>query len=291
MGAQAAALLDGGVLGDVPDGPPAAVVLHLRAPAPYDLDRVARGHGAVGLAPSAYDGRRLHRVLPGGTRVVVSPDLAVAADGPVDEAVLRHVLCLDDDLADLHDACDRVPSLAWVRPAGAGRVLRSPSAFEDLAGVLASTNASYAATQRMVRGLVRHAFPTPDEVLALGEDGLRAAGWGYRAPSLLALASGGSALEEWLRPELPDDEVLAGLRSLPGFGPFAAASALPLLGHRPRPLVLDGWLRAKVPDPSVYAPMGRWAGTGVWLAVTAHRGGRRPRAGRSPSPTGTPAPP
>ena len=289
MGAQAAALLDGGVLGEVPTDPPTTVELQLPRPPAYDLDRVARGHGGVGLAPSAYDGR-LHRVLPGGARVLLDADLAVCADGPVDAAVLRHVLCLDDDLGDLHDACDRVPSLAWVRDAGGGRVLRSPSAFEDLACTLAATNTSYAATQRMVRGVVRGAFPTPDEVLALGEQGLRAAGWGYRAAFLLMLAARADEAERWLDPDVPDDEVLAGIGSLPGFGPFAAASALPLLGHRPRPLVLDGWLRAQVPDPEVYAPMGRWAGTGLWLTTTAHRGGSGPRGAGSPSPAGSPRP-
>lgn len=284
MGAQAAALLDaGGPVGDVPVAGPAVGSLSLDAPAAYDLDRVARGHAGVGLAPSAYDGTRLHRVLPGGVPVVVAPDLTVKWSAPADPAHVRHhltdVLCLDDDLTDLHDACDRVPSLAWVRPAGAGRVLRAPSAFEDLAGVLASTNTSYAATRRMVAGIVRGAFPTPDEVLALGEDGLRAAGWGYRAPSLLVLAARAEEVETWRDPSVADDEVLAGLRSLPGFGPFAAASALPLLGHRPRPLVLDGWLRAQVDDPSAWDAMGRWAGTGLWLAVTRHRGGS---AGRGP---------
>ena len=78
-------------------------------------------------------------------------------------------------------------------------------------------------------------------------------------------------MERWRNHRVPDDEVLAGLRALPGFGPFAAASALPLLGHRPRPLVLDGWLRRQVPDPGAYAAMGRWAGTGVWLTTTTRR--------------------
>ena len=94
MGAQAAALLDaGGAVGDVPPDAPAVGSLRLTAPPAYDLDRVARGHAGVGHPPSAYDGRRLHRVLPagaaragadpagalpGGVPVVVHPDLLVA---------------------------------------------------------------------------------------------------------------------------------------------------------------------------------------------------------------------
>ena len=284
MGAQAAALLDaGGPVGEVP--PPAAAVggLQLAPPQPYALDAVARGHGGVGLAPSPYDGVRLHRVLglpDGPLAVVVHPDLEVTWSRPTAHAAevrrqLTDVLALEDDLSQLWDACDRLPVLRRARTAGAGRVLRAPTAFEDLVGVLAATNASYAATRRMVAALVTGAFPAPEEVAGLGEDGLRARGWGYRAPSLLhlatAVADGALDVERWRDLRVPDEVVLAGLRALPGFGPFAAASALPLLGGRPRPLVLDGWLRRSVPDPAVYAPMGRWAGTGLWLAITARR--------------------
>ena len=285
MGAQAAALLDAeGPVGDVPDPAPVAGRLQLAGPPGYPLEAVARGHGGVGLAPSAWDGRRLHRVLrlpDGPLPVVVHPDLLITWSRPTaheDEVrrQLHDVLGLDDDLGELWDACDRVPSLRGVRAAGAGRVLRAPSAFEDLVGALASTNTSYRASQRMVAQLVGRApFPSPEEVVARGEDGLRAAGWGYRAPSLLALArdvaDGRLDPERWRDPSVPDEEVLAGLRALPGFGPFAAATALPLLGHRPRPLVLDGWLRRQVPDASAWDAMGRWAGTGLWLEVTAVR--------------------
>ena len=295
MGAQAAALLDaGGPVGDVP--PAAAPVvgrLRLTPPRPYALSAVARGHGGVGLAPSAYDGVRLHRVLrlpDGPLPVVAHPDLEVTWSRPTaheDEArrQLTAVLALDDDLEELWTACDRVPTLRRARSVGAGRVLRAPTAFEDLVGTLASTNTSYAASRRMVAALVDDAFPSAGEVARLGEDGLRARGWGYRAPALLHLAEpvddGGLDVERWRDPGVPDDEVLAGLRALPGFGPFAAATALPLLGHRPRPAVLDGWLRRQVPQPGAYAPMGRWAGTGIWLAVTTGRWDDAGSAGRA----------
>ncbi len=281
MGAQAAALLDaGGPVGDVPPPAPVAGGLRLRAPQPYVLDAVARGHGGVGLRPSAYDGVRLHRVLhlpDGPLPVVVHPDLRVTWSRPTAHAEqvraqLTVVLALEDDLGELWDACDLVPQLRRARAAGAGRVLRAPTAFEDLVATLAATNASYAASRRMVGALDVLAA---DDVARLGEDGLRARGWGYRAPALLHLArvvaDGTLDVERWRDLRVPDDEVLAGLRALPGFGPFAAASALPLLGCRPRPVVLDGWLRRQVPEPAAYAPMGRWAGTGIWLAVTAHR--------------------
>lgn len=276
MGAQAAALLDaGGAVGDVPAPAPVAGALRLTAPSPYDLDRVARSHGGVGLAPSAWDGERLHLVLDRGP-VVVHPDLTVTWSGAApDEAVLRWVLALDDDLSELWDACDRVPSLRWVRPLGAGRLLRSATAWEDLVGALSCTNASYTAARRRMAGLVGSGpFPTAAQVLDLDPPG-----WGYRAASLQRLArlvaDGDVDPQAWCDLAVPDDEVLAALRALPGIGPFAAAQVLPLLGPRPRPVVLDGWLCAQV-DPADYAPMGRWAGSGMLLAVTAGRGRTTP---------------
>ena len=265
MGAQAAALLAaGGPVGDVP--PPFVPDGSYRLSGTYDLARVARSHGGVGLAPTAWDGTRLHLRLP--DPVVVAPDLTVTWAGRApDVAVLRHVLSLDDDLSDLHDACDRVPGLSWARAADAGRLLRSPTVWQDLVGVLASTNASYAATQRMLRALVGDGpFPSPDEVAARD-----LSAWGYRAPSLLALAATDLDPQRWLDPALPDDVVVAEVRALRGFGPFAAASLLPLLG-RPRPLVLDAWLRQGRSDaevPARYGPAGRWAGTALWIEATA----------------------
>lgn len=254
-----------GPVGDVPAELPTGGRLRLHAPPDYDLDRVARSHGGVGLAPTAYDGTRLHLRLPGP--VSVAPDLTVTWSGPdPDEAVLRRVLALDDDLEPLWEACDRLPELAWVRPAAAGRLLRAPTVWQDLVGVLASTRTSYRGAQAMVRHLVDGGpFPTPAEVL---ERDLRP--WGHRAASLQALARGvddGLDPESWLDPALPDDEVAARVRRLRGFGPYATAQVLPLLG-RPRPLQLDGWLAAQAGDVSRFAPLGRWAGSGLWLAVT-----------------------
>ena len=281
MGAQAAALLDaGGPVGDVPADGPWTGELQLEPPPSYDLARTALVHGGVGLAPTAWDGRRLHLRLP--DPVVVEPGpaggpgITVRWRGrPPDVAVLRRVLALDDDLEELWSACDRLPSLRWVRTTGAGRVLRSPTVWQDLVGTLAGTRASYRSTQAMVRALVGDGpFPEPHQVLDRD-----LTPWGYRASWLRQLAeqvAGGLDVEGLLDPRVGDEEVELRVRGLAGFGPFATAQLMPLLG-RPRPVVLDGWLRAQLggaSDAQVherYAALGRWAGTGAWLEVLAPR--------------------
>ena len=266
MGAQAAALLaaarDGAPLGDVPAASPPDGTLRLSPPPHWDLAGTALLHGGVGLAPTAWDGATLHVRLP--QRVRVHPDLRVDWwEQPPEPAVLRRVLGLDDDLQELWDACDAVPQLAGLRP----RVLRSPTVWQDLVGALAGTRASYRSTQAMLRRLVDGgAFPAPEQVL---DRDLRV--FGSRAGSLRALAArvaGGWDPEQLLRTS--DEDAAAQVRALTGFGPFATAQVLPLLG-RPRPPVLDGWLRDRA-EPGWeqrLAPLGRWAGTGLWLEAAS----------------------
>ncbi len=261
MGAQSAALLaSGGPVGVQRPAFDVAEVVTLIGPPGYDLDRVARSHAGIGLRPHAYDGRRLTTVLPGGTLARVDQSLRVelSARDPVGLRVLRRVLDLDTDLTDLWDLAD-----PWVRAAGAGRHLRAGSVLEALAQALASTNTSYRGTQAMVEQLVGDGpFPRPEQV-----PGRALTDWGYRAPAMMgaAKAVGEGLADGWA--DASDEQVLTAVRGLRGFGPFAAASVLPLLG-RPRPLVLDGWLAQQVRDPGRYATYGRWGGTVMWLDVT-----------------------
>lgn len=240
-----------------------AETVTLSGPPGYDLDRVARSHAGAGLRPYAYDGRRLTTVLPSGTLARVDQALRVelSAPDPVGLQVLRQVLDLDADLTELWACAD-----PWVRETGAGRHLRASSVLEALAQALASTNTSYRGTQAMMEQLVGDGpFPLPEQV-----PGRPLTTWGYRGPALLGAAR---AVHEGLDegwPDASDEQVLSAVRAQRGFGPFAAASVLPLLG-RPRPLVLDKWLAQQLPDPGRYARYGRWAGTVLWLEVTRTR--------------------
>ncbi len=348
MGAQAeSAVLAGGPLGDLArPGAQATRAVDLGPlPPGYDLHRVALSHSHVAFAPSGYDpaGRSYSQVLPlpgrGATRVVVrqdgdrlrgrlhDPGLERGAD-PVGEqdlrslrAQLRHVLAADDHLTDLRaaaSACATVlPSVAREVARGGGRLLRAPTAWEDLVGVLLSTGWSWAAARAAVERLVlrygdeggagERSFPTSQAVAAADEETLAAdTGAGRRAGPLLALAravdSGCVDPQAWVvtAPDdrragaaLEDGEVRRALLHLRGFGPWSADVALGLLG-RPRGLALDGWARGKLARlldrPGLtagdvaerYAPLGRWAGTGCWLELTADWFGPaapRPRSG------------
>lgn len=197
------------------------------------------------------------------------------------------MLRLDEDLSGFYALAKADPDLAWATR-GAGRMLRSPTVFEDVVKTLCTTNCTWSATVRMVGALVEHlgkgAFPSPQAMAEADEsfyrDVVRA---GYRGAYLrslaLSVANGAIDLEELSDPALSDEEVAARLLALPGVGPYATAHVMMLVGHYGR-LILDSWTRPKyaslrrrkmVPDTTIerrFRRYGRYAGLAFWLYLT-----------------------
>ena len=290
--------------------------LPLRGPSgePVDLWRTIVSHGVASLPPAQVDedarvmavtvplprGRprtiRLHEGRAGAARVeALGPKPSPSAQEAI-QAVLRRMLNLEENLAPLYAVAADDPDLAWIT-AGAGRMFRSPTVFEDVVKTICTTNCTWSATVRMVTALVERlgeesaggfgrAFPTPAEMASARptfyRDVVRA---GYRGAYLRTLArevvKGSIDLEE-LRDaspeELPDDEVAARLLALPGVGPYAAAHVMMLLGRHSR-LILDSWTRPtyaalngrKAVDRQIerrFKRYGPYAGLAFWLFLT-----------------------
>src|SRR5439155_24711763 len=56
---------------------------------------------------------------------------------------VRHLLRIDDDLTGLYRSIENHEGLEWVSEKGAGRLLRSPTVFEDLVKTICTTNCSW----------------------------------------------------------------------------------------------------------------------------------------------------
>jgi N-glycosylase/DNA lyase len=278
---------------------------------PVDFARTLLSHGVADLPPNAVarDGSRLETVLPAGGRAwVVS--LRGAADtrarftvaGDPDRtareqlrAHVRHMLRLDEDLSGFYAVAAADPTLAWVT-AGAGRMLRSPTVFEDLVKTICTTNTTWSATERMVGAIVsvlgtpatgapdRRAFPSPEQLAAADDDFFKdVAKTGYRGAYLRAMATevadGRLDLEEFNDPALPDVDVAERLLALQGVGPYATAHMMMLLGRYQR-LILDSWTRptyrrlsgrARITDKGIERAFRRYrkfAGLAFWLTLT-----------------------
>ena len=287
---------------------------------PVDLRRAITSHGVASLPPMLLDEvtgtlevtiplpRRRPRTVtigPGGdrhARVIVAGRPPGSRERAEILAAVRRVLHLDLDLSGFYAMAAGDPDLSWA-VAGAGRMVRSPTVFEDVVKTMCTTNASWSLTTGMVTALVAHlgepaadapaegwrgrAFPTPEAMAARDErffrEVIRA---GYRAPSMVGLArsvaDGTVDLEGLGRVpgELSDDQMEARLLALPGIGPYAAAHVMLTLGRYSR-LILDSWTRPTyarlrgarrpVSDATIvrrFRRYGLWAGLAFWLFLT-----------------------
>src|SRR3989440_12088359 len=119
-------------------------------------------------------------------------------------AQVRRVLSLDLALPPFCRLAADDPDLAWVLQ-GAGRMVRSPTVFEDVVKTICTTNASWGGTTRMVNALVEHlgikapgapasgpygrAFPAPQAMAAAPAHFYKTvAGAGYRGAYLKDLS-------------------------------------------------------------------------------------------------------
>jgi N-glycosylase/DNA lyase len=277
---------------------------------PVLLSRTLASHGVASLPPSKIDeqawtlevtlplprGARTVRVSPGRkgyARVeLLGPALAERARSAL-LAQLRYMFRLDEDLSPFYAVAAGDEQLAWAA-AGAGRMLRSPTVFEDVVKTICTTNTAWSGTVRMVTALVDdlgakaptggHAFATPAAVATAPETFFRdVARAGYRGPYIRMLATdvaeGRLDLEELNDRALPDEEVEQRLLALPGVGPYAAAHVmLTSLGRYSR-LVLDSWTRPayakltgrKASDKTIerrFKSYGDFAGLAFWLLLT-----------------------
>jgi N-glycosylase/DNA lyase len=277
---------------------------------PVDLGRTLLSHGFVELPPMRVDEEvpALEVTLLADGRTARTIDIRAGRKGRARITVLgrapsqrlaekllaraRHVLALDEDLSAFYELVSVDADLAWAQ-AGAGRMVRSPTVFEDVIKTICTTNTVWSATTKMVTALVtnlgtaapggRHAFPTPESMAEQDEgfftEVVRA---GYRGPYLRTIATEIAEerldLEALLDHELPDAEVEARLLALPGVGPYATAQMLMLLGRYSR-LILDSWSRPKyaklrgrkASDKTIerrFRRYKRYAGLAFWLYVT-----------------------
>ncbi len=279
-------------------------------PAGFRLDRVARSHGWYDLPPFSWDDGTLRVVARAGGRVhdvaIVEKkgalSVTTSATRKRDEkelaATVASMLRLDVDLAALYALTDGDARLSYARAHGVGRLLRAPTAYEDVIKMLLTTNCTWTLTRIMVGRLVdalgepapsgARAFPTPAAMAKKSEkfyrDVVRA---GYRAPHLATIArdvvKGRVDPEAWrapsASPERDDERLRKELMALPGIGPYAADNLLRLLGHYGY-LGLDSWCRStlkrlypRLRDVDAFArrryhPFGTFAGLAMWLDLT-----------------------
>lgn len=279
-------------------------IVTIRTPAEFNFASCLRSHGWVDLAPFGVTQDKLTGVLaldgsvarfdvsqgPEGNKLKARARKKTADNRCLKDAMIR-IFRLDENLSGFYSKTQNDAELEWVGRVGAGRLVRSPTVWEDLVKTLCTTNCSWGLTLKMVSNLVEklgesngngdRAFPTPDAMAAVDEDfyrnEIRA---GYRSPYFLELSKrvciGEIDPESWLSTELATNELKKAIKGVKGVGDYAAENLLKLLG-RYDGLALDSWLRARFyerynngrpcPDGKIekhYVGYGEWKGLAIW---------------------------
>lgn len=291
------------------------MILQLQVAKPYDFARSVRDYGWIALAPVRWldELSALHRVerMDNGKVVVlhvtgyetaeaVTVQINVQADGKLtrreQDEIQRKVqwmLKVDEDLSEFYQACASDAAL-WERlKTGRGRLLRSPTLFEDVVKTICTTNTTWSQTKGMVERIVGflgapfpgdpelHAFPTPEQVLAgeaLFADKIRL---GYRNDYVLQLArevvENRRDLEALKTSGLSAAEMRRELKRIKGIGDYAASTLLMSLGYydsiavdtEVRALVVKKYFNGHKPTDkeiaAVYDHWGKWKYLAYWF--------------------------
>jgi 3-methyladenine DNA glycosylase/8-oxoguanine DNA glycosylase len=235
----------------------------LPARKPFNFLSVVHSHGWYQLAPFHFEEETdsLHSVLQLANGRVIELHLREGVDGvaveteKLDKQERREVsdkivwmFGLDMDFSRFYAASRGEPKLARLKARSLGRVLRSPTLFEDVIKTILTTNTLWTVTRNMTRKLVSElgapldrdpearAFPSPAVIAASSPEFLKEkVRVGYRASAIHHLAvrvsSGELDLESLRTSNLPTLELRKQLMSLKGVGPYAAANLLMILGR------------------------------------------------------------
>ena len=271
---------------------------------PISFERTIFSHGLPFLPPGHIDeekkiydlsvriGERVRRLRFTSSDGQLDVDLDARtseADLRAAERITRRVFRLDQNLAPFYAMIAGDARLSWA--VGAGRLIASPTVFEDVIKTICTTNTTWAGTRRMIGALVdlgEGAFPDAALLARTRERWFAdVARMGYRGPYVRTIARDVAAgrldlealLPRSVTEEAREDAVEEALRELPGVGPYAAAHIMQLLGYHHQ-LVLDSATRPKYLEMSgkkrasdktivrAFKRYGPYAGLAFWLYVT-----------------------
>jgi len=276
------------------------VHLEIEPPEDFSFFETLNAHGWRRLAPFDCNDttQTLHRAeqMPDGevaqlTICMGEHSIHVEVDRDVDAGELhkrvRVMFQLDVPIHRFHHYCATETKLKHIPGRKQGRMLCSPSLWEDCCKVILTTNTTWNRTVGMTKRFVdtfgsaspadsdRKAFPTPQQIAVIEYEEFEAkARFGYRNQSLYALAqlitNGERDLETYRDPSIESKILWKELLGLRGVGPYAASCLMIYLGRYER-VNVDSWARMMVSkelgrpvsDSEVhefFAPYGEWSG-------------------------------
>lgn len=292
--------------------------LRLHPHTPFDFHYTVYSHGWVMLLPNHWDNRaktlkRVERLSNGkvvllsitGNKSVAHPLIRIEVSYPKSltkeeekeiRAAVIHMLRLDENLTEFYKVCSQQGERWKKLGTGLGRLLRSPTLFEDIVKTICTTNIQWGGTKRMVEELVNafgeefpgnselKAFPTPESIAEVPfETFSQKVRMGYRTAYVHLLAerfsSGELDSRSFFDPEIPTAELKKKLLAIKGIGSYAAATLLMLLGRYDelpvdtvfREFVSKTYFKGKkISDKkalAIYKNWGQWKYLAYWFDI------------------------
>jgi 3-methyladenine DNA glycosylase/8-oxoguanine DNA glycosylase len=199
---------------------------YISTPADFNFWRTVYSHGWSSLKPYSVDkeNQSLDRLLELNNKKLVYARISSSNSGRLivdcqsKEALndlekkelvkqIKNCLRMEENFEEFYSIVKKDKEFCWVYDLKAGRLLRSPTVFEDIVKLICTTNCSWSLTEVMVNNLTTKlgkkfllnegvgtikklfSFPTPGAIAGVDEKYLRSEiRAGYRAPYLLELA-------------------------------------------------------------------------------------------------------
>ncbi|NMC14599.1 MAG: DNA-3-methyladenine glycosylase 2 family protein [Chloroflexi bacterium] len=292
--------------------------LIITTPSPFNFAATISSHGWVDLPPNYCDAetnsmRRIEQLSPGN--VVILQIYDVNSDDPSligvqvesenlllesEKQEILHklwdMLRLDEDLSEFYAICQKRGAPWDEMTRGYGRILRSPTFFEDVVKTICTTNVQWGGTRGMIKRLVENygepypgnpalrTFPSPEVIAALPFDEFHAnVRMGYRSAYIHLLSQrvvlGEVDLEAMKRSPLPTNELKKELLSIKGVGNYAAANLLMLAGRYDeltvdtvfRQFMRERYFQNQIPTDkealTIYEDWGKWKYLAYWFEI------------------------
>lgn len=235
---------------------------------PFHFEYTACSHGWVDLAPNRWDAETKHvhrtQLLSNGKVVFLEISESGTSKRPNINIDVSHQRTLslkekneitnivtrmfrtDVDLSAFYAICKKKGKRWHPVTNGMGRLLRSPSVFEDIVKTIATVNMQWGGTKAMIARLVdelgepfpgdptQKAFPTPQSVAKSTEIFFqKKIKMGFRNPFVITLAqritNNDLNVEDFLNSKLSTIDLKKSLKKIKGVGDYASANLLMLL--------------------------------------------------------------
>jgi len=285
---------------------------------PFHFEYTAYSHGWVLLLPNQWDREsqklcRAERLSSGevvlicitGNNSFKKPKIIIEVSHPKSlsktelkeiTTLVSHMFRLDENFQEFYRLCDQRGDQWKKLTQGLGRLLRSPSLFEDIVKTICTTNIQWGGTKRMIEELVNafgekfqgnptlRAFPTPEAVAGVSLSSFsKRVRMGYRTEyvHLLARQMVSRKLDpaSFFNTDIPTPDLKKKLLGIKGIGNYAAATLLMLLGRYDelptdtvfRDFVGKKYFKGKkISDKkaqSVYQSWGKWKYLAYWFEL------------------------